>query len=98
MGRSATAGRGAVGDRARTPARRYRRRHRRELAGHARMLNAGALAKPPNPIERTMMSAAVRDPEMARHFERFASRSIRVRNFLAPAAVARAAWVNATAA
>ena len=77
--------------------RRYRRRHHRELAGHARILNAGALAKPPNPIERLMMSAAVRDPELARHFERFASRSMRVRDFLAPTAVARAAWVNARA-
>jgi flavin-dependent dehydrogenase len=77
--------------------RRYRRRHHRELAGHARMLNAGALAKPPNSIERLMMSAAARDPEMARHFERFASRSVRVRDFLAPTAMARAAWVNARA-
>jgi 2-polyprenyl-6-methoxyphenol hydroxylase-like FAD-dependent oxidoreductase len=75
--------------------RRYRRRHHRELAGHARMLNAGARAEPPNPIERLMMRAAVRDPESARHFERFVSRSTRVRTFLAPAAVARAAWVNA---
>jgi len=75
--------------------RRYRRRHHHELAGHARMLNAGALAKPPNSTERLMMSAAARDPEMARHFERFASRSVRVRDFLAPTAVARAAWVNA---
>lgn len=75
--------------------RRYRRRHRRELAGHARMLDAGALAKPPNPIERLMLGAAARDAEMARHFERYATRSVRVRSFLAPPALARAAWVAA---
>jgi flavin-dependent dehydrogenase len=75
--------------------RRYRQRHRRELSGHARMLETGALAKPPNVVERLMLGAAVRDPGMARHFERFASRSIRVRRFLAPRALARAAWVNA---
>jgi menaquinone-9 beta-reductase len=78
--------------------RRYRRWHRRELSGHARMLEAGALAKPPNPIERLMLGAAIRDPGMARRFERFASRSIRVRRFLAPRALGRAAWVNARAA
>ncbi len=77
--------------------RRYRRRHHRELAGHARMLDAGALAKRPNPIERLMLGGAARDPRLALHFERYATRSVRVRNFLAPSAVARAAWVAARA-
>jgi len=75
--------------------RRYRRRHHSELAGHARMLDAGALAKAPNPIERLMLGAAARDATMARHFERYASRSVRVRSFLAPSALAHAAWVAA---
>lgn len=74
--------------------RRYRRVHRRRLIGHVRMLNAGALAKPPNPIERLFFSAATRDAGTARHLERFLSRSIPVRRFLAPAAIVRAAAVN----
>lgn len=74
--------------------RRYRRRHRRELGGHARMLDQGALAKPPNPVERLMLSAAAHDPDMARHFERFAGRQSSVREFLAPQALIRAARVN----
>lgn len=81
-----------------TPAaglRRYRRTHRRRLMGHVRMLNAGALAKPPNPIERLMFSAATRDARTARHLESFLVRSIPVRRFLSPAAVVRAAWVHA---
>ena len=78
--------------------RRYRRRHRRGLSGHARMLEAGAMAKPPSPVERLLLGAAMRDDAMARHFERFATRSIPVRRFLAPGALARAAWVNARAA
>ena len=75
--------------------RRYRRTHRRRLMGHVRMLNAGALAKPPNPIERLVFSAAAKDAGLARHLERFLVRSIPIRKFLSPAAVARAAWVNA---
>ena len=75
--------------------RRYRRTHRRRLMGHVRMLNAGALAKPPNFVERLMFSAATKDAQTARHLERFLVRSIPVRRFLAPAAVARAAAVNA---
>jgi hypothetical protein len=47
-----------------------------------------------NPIERLFMSAAVRDPVTAHHFATFGGRQMGVRQFLAPAAVARAAWVN----
>jgi hypothetical protein len=65
--------------------------------GHVRMLNAGALAKPPNPIERLMFSAATRDARAARHLESFLVRRIRVRRFLSPPALARAAWVTALA-
>jgi flavin-dependent dehydrogenase len=75
--------------------RRYRRTHRRRLMGHVRMLNIGALAKPPSPIERLIFSAATKDAQTARHLERFLVRSIPVRRFLAPAALARAAAVNA---
>ncbi len=78
-----------------TGLRRYRRTHRRRLMGHVRMLNAGALAKPPTPIERLLFSAATKDARTARHLESFLVRSIPVRRFLAPTAIARAAAVNA---
>jgi 2-polyprenyl-6-methoxyphenol hydroxylase-like FAD-dependent oxidoreductase len=74
--------------------RRYRRR-RRCLTGHARMLDAAARAEPPNALERLMIRAAASDAGLARHFERYTSRSIPVRRFLAPHAVARAGWVGA---
>ncbi len=74
--------------------RRYRRVHRRRLMGHVRMLNDGALAKAPNPVQRLMFSAAVHDAWAARHLERFLQRQIRVRDFLAPSALGRAAMVN----
>lgn len=77
--------------------RRYARRHRRALAGHARLLEDAALAKAPNPVERLMMSAATRDGATARRFERFVGRTIPVRSFLAPAALGRAAAINALA-
>ncbi len=74
--------------------RRYRKEHRRRLAGHARVLTDGARGKrPPLPV-RTILAAATRDPASARLFERFATRSIPVRRFLAPSAMARAARVN----
>jgi menaquinone-9 beta-reductase len=73
------------------PLRRYATRHRKRLAGHARMLDRGARALPPNLVERLMLGAATRDPALARHLERYTSREIRVRTFLAPTAIARAA-------
>jgi flavin-dependent dehydrogenase len=74
--------------------RRYRRTHRSKLMGHVRMLNAGALAKPPNPIERLIFSAAAKDAPTARHLESFLVRKIPVRKFLGPRALARAAAAN----
>ncbi|HEX2127259.1 MAG TPA: NAD(P)/FAD-dependent oxidoreductase [Thermoleophilaceae bacterium] len=74
--------------------RRYAAEHRRRLRGHARVLSDGARAKEaPLPV-RAMLAAAVRDPDTARRFEDFATRSIPVRRFLAPSALARAAVVN----
>ena len=48
-----------------------------------------------NPLERLMFSAAAHDESSARHFHAFGSRSIGVREFLAPRALGRALWVNA---
>jgi hypothetical protein len=48
-----------------------------------------------NPIERLMFSAAARDSAAAAHVHAFGTRSIGPARFLAPPALARAAWVNA---
>lgn len=74
---------------------RYRRRHRQALAGHHFMMNDFSSGRPLNPIERMMFAAAARDDAMCRHLYDFASRQQGVLEFLAPWAVARAAWVNA---
>jgi menaquinone-9 beta-reductase len=73
---------------------RYRRRHRLALAGHHLLMNDFATGRPLNLIERAMFAAAARDDAMARHLYDFASRQKGPSQFLAPWAVARAAWVN----
>lgn len=74
---------------------RYRRRHRRELSGHHRLICDFSRVRPYNPVERLMFSAAARDNRSARHFHAFGARIIGVREFLSPRAVGRALWVNA---
>jgi menaquinone-9 beta-reductase len=74
--------------------RRYRRRHRRELLGHSRLAADASKAKPLNPVQRVLFSAAVHDPATAEHVEAFAARVIRPSRFLAPRPLARAAAVN----
>jgi 2-polyprenyl-6-methoxyphenol hydroxylase-like FAD-dependent oxidoreductase len=74
--------------------RRYHRRHRRELLGHSRFAAGASRAKPLNPVERLLFSAAVHDQATAEHVEAFAARVIRPGRFLAPRALARAAVVN----
>ena len=76
--------------------RRYRRTHRRRLAGHDYLISDYSRLRGFNPIERLIYAAAARDPRMAAHFLAFGSRSIGVTRFLAPPALARAAWVLAT--
>jgi 2-polyprenyl-6-methoxyphenol hydroxylase-like FAD-dependent oxidoreductase len=75
--------------------KRYRHTHRRHLMGHSRMAAQGALAKPMNPLQKLIFSAAVRDPVTAARVEAFASRSARATSLLSPRALARAARVNA---
>jgi 2-polyprenyl-6-methoxyphenol hydroxylase-like FAD-dependent oxidoreductase len=77
--------------------RRYGRTHRRRLMGHHRMLAAEARAHPMNPVQRLLFSGAARDARLAGRVHRYAQRWVGPRHLLAPRALARAAWVNATA-
>ncbi|GLV86434.1 FAD-dependent oxidoreductase [Streptomyces lavendulae subsp. lavendulae] len=72
----------------------YARTHRRRLRGHQNLAVDFARARPFNPGERLVFSAAARDASMARHMYLFASRLIGPLRFLNPAALARAAAVN----
>ena len=76
--------------------RRYRRTHRRRLAGHDFLICDHSRVRGLNAIERLMFGASVHDRRTAEHFGGFGSRSIGVSRFLAPAPVGRAAWVLAT--
>jgi 2-polyprenyl-6-methoxyphenol hydroxylase-like FAD-dependent oxidoreductase len=86
---------GAGGEQLDAALARYRRKHRRALAGHHFVMNDYAGGRPLNLIERTMFAAAARDDDMARHFYDNGSRQIGPLQFLSPPAVARAVWVNA---
>ncbi|WP_371675958.1 NAD(P)/FAD-dependent oxidoreductase [Streptomyces sp. NBC_01276] len=72
----------------------YARTHRRRLRGHQGLAVDFAKARPFNPGERLVFSAAARDASMARHMYLFASRLIGPPRFLNPVALARAAAVN----
>ncbi|APE24820.1 MULTISPECIES: NAD(P)/FAD-dependent oxidoreductase [Streptomyces] len=72
----------------------YARTHGRRLRGHQQLAVDFAKARPFNPVERLMFSAAARDPWVARHMHRFASRLIGPLGFLSPVAVAKASLVN----
>ena len=53
---------------------RYRRRHTRELRGHAFMLHDFATGRRLNPGERAMFAAATRNPKIAAAFDRVGTR------------------------
>ncbi|MFB6619642.1 NAD(P)/FAD-dependent oxidoreductase [Streptomyces sp. NPDC056367] len=72
----------------------YARTHRRRLRGHQSVAVDFAKARPFNPGERLVFSAAARDESMARHMYMFAARLIGPLRFLNPAALAKAAAVN----
>ncbi|MEU9700439.1 NAD(P)/FAD-dependent oxidoreductase [Streptomyces sp. NPDC047981] len=72
----------------------YARRHRRRLGPHQNLAADFAKARPFNPLERLMFSAAARDASLARHMHLFASRLIGPLRFLNPLAVAKASAVN----
>jgi 2-polyprenyl-6-methoxyphenol hydroxylase-like FAD-dependent oxidoreductase len=56
--------------------KRYRRTHRRRLAGHAYMIHDYADGRPVNGVEKMLFSAADRDPKVAAAFDAFATRRI----------------------
>jgi len=56
---------------------RYRRRHAKELRGHAFFINDYATGRPFSPAERLFLSAAARDPKTATLLDSFATRQIR---------------------
>lgn len=74
----------------------YRRKHRAETVGHAYLIADFSTGRPYNALERLIFCAAVHDPATAHHFDAFGSRRIGVRAFLAPHALARAAWIKLT--
>lgn len=53
---------------------RYRRRHSRELRGHAFMIHDYATGRRLTPTEKLLMAAAVRDPKVASAFDRVGTR------------------------
>jgi 2-polyprenyl-6-methoxyphenol hydroxylase-like FAD-dependent oxidoreductase len=71
----------------------YRRRHARELGGHAFFIHDYATGRRMNPAERLMFSAAARDPKAAEMFEAFGTRQIRPQQFM-PRMLPRAVAVN----
>jgi menaquinone-9 beta-reductase len=71
---------------------RYRRTHRRRLAGHDFLICDYSRLRNFNPVERLVFAASVHDPGTALHFHAFGTRSIGVTRFLAPGPLARAAW------
>jgi 2-polyprenyl-6-methoxyphenol hydroxylase-like FAD-dependent oxidoreductase len=62
---------------------RYRRRHKRELAGHAFFIHDYATGRRFNVPERLLMSAACENPRLASAFDAFATRRIRPGRMLA---------------
>src|SRR4051794_6658744 len=72
---------------------RYRRRHARELGGHAFFIHDYANGRRLNPSERLMFAAAARDPKAAVILDRFATRQIRPQQAL-PRVMPRALAVN----
>jgi hypothetical protein len=81
----------------RTVLRRHRHEHVRRLNGHHRMLTADARARPFNPVQRLLFSAAARDPSTAATLHRYSERSAPPRRLLSPRVLARAAHASARA-
>jgi menaquinone-9 beta-reductase len=75
--------------------RRYRRAHRRALAGHHALTTSFASGRDLNAVERLLFAAAVRDPATAERLGRYAERSAGALHLLAPTGLVRAALVTA---
>lgn len=74
---------------------RYRREHRRRLAGHAFLIHDYATGRRFSPVERLLFSASARDAEVATRLARFGTRAAPARTVMSPSLLARAAAVNA---
>jgi 2-polyprenyl-6-methoxyphenol hydroxylase-like FAD-dependent oxidoreductase len=74
--------------------KRYRRLHRRKLAGHAFLIHDYATGRPVSRPERMLFRAASRDPKLASRFDAFATRRIGPARMFATT-VPRAMLVNA---
>jgi 2-polyprenyl-6-methoxyphenol hydroxylase-like FAD-dependent oxidoreductase len=64
--------------------RRYRKRHRRQLGIHARLIHDYSTGRKFDPVERLMISTAVRDPKAAALFEAVGTRRKRPQELLVP--------------
>ena len=76
--------------------RRYRRRHKRELRGHALLINDYASGRRLNLLERTLFSGAAHDPTVAVALDELATRRAKPGRLLART-LPRAIAVNARA-
>jgi len=74
--------------------RRYQRL-RKPMLGHHGVIESEAKATPPSRLDRLMFGAAVHDVKTAVLIDALTNRTAPVWRFLAPHAMARAAWVNA---
>jgi 2-polyprenyl-6-methoxyphenol hydroxylase-like FAD-dependent oxidoreductase len=73
---------------------RYRRRHRKELRGHAFLVNDYATGRPISRVEKTLFSAAARDPKVATAFDELGTRRVKPGRMMATT-LPRALAVNA---
>jgi len=74
----------------------YRKRHGKELGPHQALIERGAKGHLPSGVERMLMSAATKDPDIARRFHDYSTRNAPPRRALGPGTMLRAAWVDAT--
>jgi flavin-dependent dehydrogenase len=74
---------------------RYRRKHRRALAGHEWMICGYATGRPVNLLERILLSAGPHDQRVARAMALLAGRVASPERILTPPLIARAALVSA---
>ena len=56
---------------------RYRKRHRRELRGHAFLINDYATGRRQSLVERALFAGAARDPKVAEGFDAFGTRCVK---------------------
>jgi 2-polyprenyl-6-methoxyphenol hydroxylase-like FAD-dependent oxidoreductase len=74
--------------------KRYRRRHARQLRGHAFFIHDYATGRKMNPAERFLFAAAARDDRVAATFDRFGTRQVGPARMFA-GAIPRGLFVNA---